>query len=133
MVLAMTEQERRPGMLDRALRVFADVKAGEGASTLMLALSIFLLMVSYYVIKIVREPWILTMGDNGAQLKAYASAVQAAALMFYVPRVHLAVGALPQPQAGLLRRRLLPGLHPAVLAREPRGDRLAGGSSSSSG
>ncbi|MAQ18900.1 MAG: translocase [Sandaracinus sp.] len=81
----MTDDEKRPGLVDRALRVFADVRAGEGTSTLILAFSIFLLMVSYYVIKVVREPWILTMGEDGAQLKAYASAVQAAALMFYVP------------------------------------------------
>ena len=75
----------RGGLLDRVLRVFADVKAGEAPTTLLLALNIFLLMVSYYVLKVVREPWILTMGDEGAELKAYASAVQAAVLMIYVP------------------------------------------------
>jgi len=80
----MAEEDRRPGLVDRALRPFADVRAGEGASTLLLALTIFFLMVSYYVIKVVREPWILTL-PNGAELKAYAAAVQAGLLMFYVP------------------------------------------------
>lgn len=80
----MADDEQRPGLIDRALRVFADVRAGEGPSTLLLALTIFFLMVSYYVIKVVREPWILTL-DGGAELKAYASAAQAAVLMLYVP------------------------------------------------
>lgn len=72
-----------PGLLDRALRLFADVRAGEGATALILMAGIFLLMVSYYVIKTVREPWILTTGDPdaAAELKTYAAAVQAAVLI----------------------------------------------------
>jgi len=77
-------EEPRPGIIDRALRVFADVRAGEGVSTLLLTLTIFFLMVGYYVIKVVREPWILTM-DGGAELKSYAAGVQAGVLILYVP------------------------------------------------
>ncbi len=80
----MAEEDRRPGIVDRALRPFADVRAGEGTSTLLLALTIFFLMVSYYVIKVVREPWILTLPD-GAELKSYAAGAQAFVLMLYVP------------------------------------------------
>jgi len=77
-------KEPRPGLVDRALRVFADVRAGEGVSTLLLTLTIFFLMVGYYVIKVVREPWILTL-PNGPELKSYAAGVQAAVLILYVP------------------------------------------------
>ena len=75
--------KKTPGLLDRALRLFADVRAGEGATALILMAGIFLLMVSYYVIKTVREPWILTTGDSdaAAELKTYAAAVQAAVLI----------------------------------------------------
>jgi AAA family ATP:ADP antiporter len=70
-------------MLDRALRVFGDVRAGEGRRALLMFLNIFLLLVAYYVLKTVREPLILTRG--GAELKSYAAAAQALALLFYVP------------------------------------------------
>ena len=36
--------ERHPNVLDRALRLFADVKAGEGANVLILAVNVFLLL-----------------------------------------------------------------------------------------
>ncbi len=78
------EEEPRPGLVDRALRIFADVRAGEGASTLLLTLTIFFLMVGYYVIKVVREPWILML-PNGAELKSYAAGAQAGVLILYVP------------------------------------------------
>ncbi|MEA2713528.1 MAG: antiporter, family, partial [Gemmatimonadales bacterium] len=45
----------RAGVLDRALRLFADVQAGEGATALLLALNVFLLFTAYYVIKPIRE------------------------------------------------------------------------------
>lgn len=77
-------EEPRPGVVDRALRVFADVRSGEGVTTLLLTLTIFFLMVGYYVIKVVREPWILTL-PNGAELKSYAAGAQAAVLTIYVP------------------------------------------------
>jgi len=72
-----------PSPLDRALRIFGDVRAGEGARALLMFLSVFVLLVAYYIIKTVREPLILVGG--GAELKAYASAVQALTLVFYVP------------------------------------------------
>jgi AAA family ATP:ADP antiporter len=69
--------------LDRLLRVFGDVRAGEGATVLLMALNVALLLVAYYVLKTVREPLILMAG--GAELKSYAAAAQAAALIVYVP------------------------------------------------
>ena len=51
--------EGSPGALDRALRVFADVRAGEGATVLLMCLNVYLLLVAYYILKTVREPLIL--------------------------------------------------------------------------
>ena len=75
--------EPQPGTLDRALRVFADVRPGEGRTVLLMCLNVSVLLISYYVLKTVREPLILLGG--GAELKSYAAAGQALALIVYVP------------------------------------------------
>jgi AAA family ATP:ADP antiporter len=67
------------GLLDRALGLLADVHAGEGATALLLALTVFLLLTAYYLLKTVREPLILASGS--AELKSYAAALQAILLM----------------------------------------------------
>src|SRR6266850_2059661 len=72
-----------PGFLDRLLRVFSDVRPGEGATAALLLVSLFLLLAGYYILKTVREPLILTLG--GAEMKSYAAAGQALALMVFVP------------------------------------------------
>src|SRR3954465_7773260 len=69
--------------LDRALSLFADVHAGEGATAVLMLLNIFLLLVCYSVIKTVREPLILLGG--GAEVRSYAAAGQALVLMGFVP------------------------------------------------
>jgi ATP:ADP antiporter, AAA family len=71
------------GLIDRALQPFGDVRPGEGATVLLMCLGVHLLLVAYYVLKTVREPLILLAG--GAELKSYAAAAQALALVFYVP------------------------------------------------
>ena len=72
---------RKP--VDWALRPFADVRPGEGATALLMTANLFVVLVAYYVIKTVREPLILTTG--GAELKAYAAAAQAGLLLAAVP------------------------------------------------
>ena len=84
--------------LDRALRLFTDVRAGEGVTALLLALNVLLLLCSYYIIKPVREALILS--GEGAEVKSYAAAGQALLLLVLVP----AYGALADR---LPRRRLL--------------------------
>jgi AAA family ATP:ADP antiporter len=74
---------QEPGPIDRALRVFGDVRAGEGATVLLMCLNVFLLVMAYYILKTVREPLILMAG--GAELKSYAAAAQALTLIAYVP------------------------------------------------
>ena len=88
----------RAGPLDRALRVFADVRAGEAPTALLLALNVFLLLATYYCIRPVREALILSV-PSGPEIKSYLAAGQAILLLGLVP----AYGAL----ADRLPRRLL--------------------------
>jgi AAA family ATP:ADP antiporter len=67
----------------RALRSFIPVERGELAKVVLLAINVFVLLTTYYVLKVVREPLILL--DGGAEVKAYASAGQAGLLLFVVP------------------------------------------------
>src|SRR5215510_3518032 len=69
--------------LDRALSLFTDVRAGEGATAVLMMVNIFLLLICYSVIKTVREPLILLGG--GAEVRSYAAAGQAVLLMGFVP------------------------------------------------
>ncbi len=73
----------QPSVLDRLLRLFSDVRAGEAVTALLMLLNVFLLLVAYYITKTVREPLILTTG--GAAMKSYASAGQALTLIAFVP------------------------------------------------
>jgi len=73
----------QPGMLDRALRVFSDVRAGEGATVLLMFLNLLVLFVSYYIIRTVRDAVILATG--GAAVQSYASAAMAIVLLGFIP------------------------------------------------
>ena len=69
--------------LERFLAHFADVRGGEGAGVLLMALNLFLLLGAYYMLKTVREALILTQG--GAEVKSYSAAGQAILLLGVVP------------------------------------------------
>ncbi|MDB4969688.1 MAG: translocase-like protein [Myxococcales bacterium] len=69
--------------VDNALRLFSDVRAGEGLRALGMLTSLLFLMVAYYVLKTVREPLIL--GSGGAEVKSYAAGLQALLLIGFVP------------------------------------------------
>jgi AAA family ATP:ADP antiporter len=75
--------EDRKGLLDRALSLFTDVRAGEGVGALLLAANVFYLLAFYQVLKIVRDALILS--ESGAEAASYASAGMAAALLVFVP------------------------------------------------
>ena len=85
----------RGGPLDRLLGLFSEVKPGEGARALLMLVNVFLILVSYYVIKTVREPLILgtevpgflqALGiHSAAEVKTFAAAGQALVLMAFVP------------------------------------------------
>ena len=69
---------------ERLLRLFTDVRAGEGRQLLLLALNVFLILAAYYVMKPVREALILAQ-PGGAEIKSYAMAGQALLLTMAVP------------------------------------------------
>jgi len=69
--------------LERFLSLFADVRAGEATSVLLLALMMFLILAGYYMLKTAREVFILSEG--GAEIKSYAAAGQAILLLVLVP------------------------------------------------
>ena len=74
------EQEIR---LERFLRLFTDVRRGEGCTALLLMFDLFIVLTAYLVIKTVREPLILVGG--GAEVKSYAAAGQALLLLLVIP------------------------------------------------
>ncbi len=80
--IALTQPPER-GLLDRALSLFTRVEAGEGTSAVLLAANLFLLLGTYYVLKIVRDSLILA--EAGAVAASYASALMAAVLVFLMP------------------------------------------------
>jgi len=70
--------------LERSLGLFTEVRSGEAATALLLALNIFLILIAYYLVKPVREALILS-SEHGAEIKAYASAGQAMLLLLAIP------------------------------------------------
>jgi AAA family ATP:ADP antiporter len=66
--------------IERALRLFTDIRAGEAPTALLLTLNVFLILTAYYLLKVAREPLILLGG--GAEVKSYASVGQSILLVF---------------------------------------------------
>jgi AAA family ATP:ADP antiporter len=70
------------------LRIFTDVRPGEGFAGLILMLDIFLVLAAYYLIKPVREGWLSISDIRGLskiELKAYSSFAQTLVLLLVVP------------------------------------------------
>ena len=92
------QTERRPSAVDRLLRLFTDVRAGESGTALLLALNIFLVLASYSVIKPVREA---LLGEGaGATVKAYLYTGVVILLALVVPLYGRVASRMP-------RRRLI--------------------------
>jgi len=73
----------QPSALDRFLRLFADVRSGEGVTALLLSANVFVLLTCYSVLKPVREALIL--GQGSAEIKSYTAALQVLVLAAVVP------------------------------------------------
>ncbi len=76
-----------PSPLERCLRLFTDVRPGEGTTALLLFASVFLLLCGYYLIKPLRESWIAVSAVaslSKMEVKAYTSFGQAILLLFAV-------------------------------------------------
>jgi AAA family ATP:ADP antiporter len=66
----------KPSKLDRFLRIFTDVQAGEGSTALLMSANVFLILCAYYFIKPLREGWIAVSDISGLskmEVKAYSS------------------------------------------------------------
>ncbi len=74
--------------LERVLRIFSDVRSGEGITAVLMILNIYLLLGAYYILKTLRESEILSsgmFGMSGAELKAYATPGQALLFLGIIP------------------------------------------------
>ena len=76
-------ERKTKSRLERLLSIFADVRAGEGVTALLMTANIFLLLGAYYLLKPVREALILS--ESGAEVKSYSAAAQAVLLLALVP------------------------------------------------
>ena len=79
-----------PGLspLEKALRAFTRIKPEEGATSLILLASIFLILTAYYLIKPVREGWLsvsVIQGLTKLEVKAYSAFGQTLLLLLFVP------------------------------------------------
>jgi ATP:ADP antiporter, AAA family len=92
----------RPSLLDRALGIVTEVRAGEGLTAVLLATALFLLLMAYYIIKPVREALIL-QHPAGAEYKSWLGAAIAVLLLGVVPAYSKLADRLP-------RNRLVSGV-----------------------
>jgi AAA family ATP:ADP antiporter len=69
--------------IERLMALLTRVRPGEGRSTVLFFLQAFLLLFSYYIVKTLREAFILT--EFSAEVRAYAVAVIALVLMVLIP------------------------------------------------
>jgi len=77
----------RRSVTERVMRLFTDVRPGEGRMALLLATNVFLLLCAYYMVKPLREGWI-AVSDIGSlanltkmEVKAYTSFAQGVILV----------------------------------------------------
>ncbi len=73
--------------VERCLRVFTDVRPGEGRTGLMMFANVLLILCAYYLIKPLREGWLAASRIEGfepMELKAYSSFGQTVLLVFVV-------------------------------------------------
>jgi AAA family ATP:ADP antiporter len=67
----------------RFLRLFADIRHGEAAKALLLALNIFLLLLAYYILKPLRES-LLLVDKNSPVIKSALGGAQAVLFIFVI-------------------------------------------------
>jgi ATP:ADP antiporter, AAA family len=92
----------RRSLVERGLGIVAEVRPGEGLTALLLATSLFLLLMAYYIIKPVREALILQHAA-GAEYKSWLGAAIAILLLLVVPAYAALADRLP-------RNRLVSGV-----------------------
>lgn len=73
-------KSKKKGPVEYVLGLFGEVHEGESGTALLLTLNIFLLLTSYYLLKVAREPLILEI-KGGAEIKSYAAVGQSLLLI----------------------------------------------------
>ncbi|MCK6589029.1 MAG: hypothetical protein L6Q76_15770 [Polyangiaceae bacterium] len=89
--------------LDRSLRIFTDVRRGEGLTGVIMLASVFFILTAYYLFKPAREGLLATAGVEAIskiELKAYTSFGQGLLFLGIIPAYSSLV-------TGLNRRRLI--------------------------
>ncbi len=102
---SVSDNELRLSPIERVLRVFTRIKPEEGATSLILLASIFLILTAYYLIKPVREGWIsvsVIQGLTKLEIKAYSAFGQTVLLLLIVP-VYARLAALLNRRALITR------------------------------
>jgi AAA family ATP:ADP antiporter len=72
---------------ERMLRLFTDIRPGEGMTAMLMFTNVFLILLAYYFIKPLREGWIAVSDIEGLtkmEVKAYSSFAQSVLLLFVV-------------------------------------------------
>ena len=72
---------------ERMLRIFTDIRPGEGMTAMLMFTNVFLILLAYYFIKPLREGWIAVSDIEGLtkmEVKAYSSFAQSILLLFVV-------------------------------------------------
>lgn len=90
---------------ERFLRVFTDVRPGEGTTALLMFANVFLILCAYYLVKPLREGWIAISGIpslSKMEVKAYSSLAQSLLLIGVVGRYASLVDRFPR--ATVIRR-----------------------------
>jgi len=102
--------------LERFLRLFGDVRAGEGRTGLILLVNIFLVLMAYYLIKPFREGWLSISAIKGlskVEVKAYSSFGQSMVLLAAIPAYAWLAARLP-------KRRLITAVQDRQLLQRVR-------------
>jgi AAA family ATP:ADP antiporter len=79
------ETTLRLSRLEKTLRVFTEIRPGEGRTALLMFANVFLILCAYYLVKPLREGWIAVSDIHGLskmEVKAYSSFGQSIFLLF---------------------------------------------------
>jgi AAA family ATP:ADP antiporter len=80
----MSDAAAKPSLVERALSVVTEVRAGEAVPALLLTLNVCLVLTASLILKPVRDGLVLAM-ESGAEYKSYMGGAIALALVFAVP------------------------------------------------
>lgn len=84
-----TADRSNPNVLERILGLVTEVKPGEGLIAVLMFVNIFMILMSYYILKTVREGLLVggggMLGLEGDELKIYAAAAMSFLLLGIVP------------------------------------------------